>query len=229
MASFSDLYGRVLRYTDTADTTTAKAHVNDAYREICRDAKTVITSATKTLTSGTATYSIATDFTITDFMGMEAVVYIPAGQTTGYLVSVTTLAEIVAIRQSLTTGFVMLYCLSDIDTLELYPAPQTSTDQLKLYYVKAPTALSGDSDVPSALPSEFHELIALAASARMAQEEDAGLANVYLQRYTQMLTQLKDFVRDRQARTPRRSMIGYPTNYPRAPHDRSTYFTGDVV
>ena len=228
MATFADLYGRVNRYTDTSDTTTAKAHVNDAYREIVREAKATVTTATKTLTSGTATYSIPTDFTINDLLSLEGLIYTPGGQTTGYPVSVTSLANLLAIRQSLTTGFVMLYCLRDLNTLELYPAPQTSTDTLTLYYVQAPTALSADGDVPSAIPSEWQNLIALTAAARMADEEDSiQLTAVFTQRYQTMLSAFRQFIRDRQGRQPRMTTIGYPTNYPRAPHDRSTYFTGD--
>jgi hypothetical protein len=47
-----------------------------------------------------------------------------------------------------TTGTVQCYTLAGDDRIEVWPTPQSSSDMLLMVYVKLPTALSADGDVP---------------------------------------------------------------------------------
>lgn len=63
-------------------------------------------------------------------------------------------------------------------TLRLRPIPSESeTGALSVSYVQRPAALSADSDTPSEMPAEFHDLIAEEAISKIAMsEEDFDLA-----------------------------------------------------
>lgn len=227
--AFSDIYNRVLLWTDTSDTTTAKANVNHAYRDLVRQTRAKVTSVTKTLTAGDASYSLSSDFTLTDVLAIDLVSYFAAGASYGTPLQPTSMEEIIQLRTTLVGGYVRLYAMRDLDNLELYPAPQSSSDTLTIYYTQAPTALSADGDLPSAVPEEFGIVIAYGGAARTAEAEDAQLASVYQQKYQQGVVDLKAWVRARTGKIPRRMRAGYPSRYPRVPHDPSTYTTGDRV
>ena len=228
IAQFSDIYNRVLRYSDTSDSVTAKALVNDIYRDIVRETEIKAAKVSKSLTAGTVFYTISVTFAISDLLSIKYIEYSASGSTDSYPVVPTSLEEILALRnQSTPSGVVRLYAMRDYDTLELYPAPQTTGDTLDIYYVQAPTALSADSDLPSAIPSEFHDTITFGATARMCEDEDADLAETYEQKYQRRLNLLRWYVRERVGNIPRRTRVGYPTRRTQMPHDRSSYYSGD--
>lgn len=64
------------------------------------------------------------------------------------------------------------------ERIRLAPAPTESNPQgLTILYVARPPALDSDSDVPSALPVEYHDLLAeLVLMRAFLAEEDAGFA-----------------------------------------------------
>jgi hypothetical protein len=223
---FVDLYSRVLRWSDTNDTVTAKANVNHAYRDLVRRSRAKVTTITKTLTAGTPTYSIATDWSLADFLAMDMLSYAVSGTTQSYPLQPTSMEEIRQLRSTLATGSIRMYAIKDLDSVEFYPAPQTTGDVVTIDYVAAPTALSADSDIPSSIPEEFQILIAYGGTLRQAEDEDPGIAEQYTQKYMRGAAELKAWMRDRTGKTPRRTRVGYPTLYPRTPHDPSTYYSG---
>jgi hypothetical protein len=215
-------------WSDTTDTTESGLFINDVYRDVVREVRAKVTKVTKTLTAGTATYTISGTFAISDLLSISYIEYNTSGGTDSYPVVPTSFEEILGLRSlNQTTGPTRLYALRDLDTIELYPAAQSSTDTLDIYYVSAPTALAAGGDIPSALPSEYHDVIALGATARMYEYEDAGQAQAYMGKYMARLTELKMFVNEKTGRIPRRTRVGYPTRRSQVPHDRSTYYSGD--
>ena len=228
MATLLQMYTRVNAWSDTTDTVEATSHINDVYRDVVRETRAKVTKVTKTLTAGTASYTISGAFAITDLLSISYVEYNQSGATDGYPVVPTSFEEVLALRSAnATTGPVRLYALRDLDTFEMFPAAQSSTDTLDIYYVSAPTALAVTTDVPSVIPQEYHDVITLGATARMYEYEDAGQAQVYMQKYMARLADLKAFVNEKTGRIPRRTRVGYPTRRTQMPHDRSTYYSGD--
>lgn len=219
------MYGRVNRYTDTSDTTTAKAHVNDAYRELVRIGKAKITTVSKTLVAGTGSYTLSGSFSLSDVLEILYITYIPTGSTNlaaplqpvGY-------EEILRYRISSTTGYVRCYALVGVDNIELYPAPDAA-DSISIVYVSAPTALSADGDVPSAVPQEWQNLIAIGATARMMDEEASEDVPTWQARWDQGTARFQAWVKKRSGATPRRSNVGYPSRNPSPSHDPSQYWS----
>lgn len=75
------------------------------------------------------------------------------------------------------------------NTISVYPEPDQAYT-VRLRYIKEPTALSGDADVPE-IPSEFEELLIYGAGYRVFEEKDmddkAGVFEAKYDRQVQML------------------------------------------
>lgn len=222
MSTFLQLYTRVLAAADlpltsgTSDATEAKDLVNNAYYEICSRAKLNQKSVTKTLTAGTADYGISTtsptspNLSINDLQAIRSLTYTLAGQTQAYAVEPTTVDEILRLRQaasSTSTGTLMKYALLGLDTLMLWGTPATA-DSLGIYYAFRPTAMSADSDTPTVLPAEFHDLIVVGALKAALRTSDLSAAAAYHREFEAGLAELGSWLSGRLAGRPRRMTVG---------------------
>ena len=223
--TFGDLKTAVQNYADSADATNAGIYINDGYIDVCSRLDLGATSVTKNLTSGTTQYDFSTDWSIT-LEKLLAVRYLQSGSTYSYGVTpASNLAEVLDLNQAGVVGFIRLYYLLGEDTIIFSPAPSTG-DQVTLYYVPRPTALSAAGDIPSQIPSQFQfRCLAYYGAWMLADNEDSAFAEGYHAKYEQAVSDLTSWLaRHKNSQSPG-MRSGYPDRTPRLPHDRSTYFS----
>lgn len=81
------------------------------------------------------------------------------------------------------------------NVIYLYPVPSTAqTGALDVFYIRTPTILVGDLDVPE-IPAKFHEALVRFAVARAKELNDEyDLAKYIMQDYENMVMDIKDEV-----------------------------------
>ncbi len=155
-ATFQDIQDAVLARVrmDTtagvqADRTKVKAWINQGYSRLCVDCEANVTSGTFPYVAGTASYTLSS--LLSGAVARIKQVYSTGGGVTTNPLRSVSLYEILRLRSAgggvaATTGAPSMYALSGLNDLEVYPNP-ASADTVTVYYVTAPTLLSGDSDV----------------------------------------------------------------------------------
>lgn len=224
--TFLKVQTAVLALAVSSDSTSAQDYINDGYIDVCARCALGATSITKNLTAGTTTYTMSSAFSLT-VLQINELRYVQAGATNNFaIVPAASLRYVLDLNSAAVTGFTRAYTFDGVDTLILAPAP-SSGDQITLYYVPAPTALSAGSDIPSVIPSQWQErLLVSYGVSRLAEVESPDLAETYRQKYEAFVGQFKSWLVMRQGNTARGMRVGYP-NRPQMPyHDRSTYYSG---
>jgi len=152
--------------------------------------------------------------------------YIQSGATFAVPMELTTLQDVNDLNAAGVQGYVHSYAWLSEDSIVIGPAPATG-DQLTLYYVPAPTALSAGSDVPSAIPSAYQfRLLSYYGSWMCAEGESAELAEQYHAKYLQALDDFSAYLNRKQGGASKKMKVGYPDRPQYPPHDRSTYWSG---
>lgn len=129
--------------------------------------------------------------------------------TSDYLLQPLTEQEFALLGTSASTGPQVYVVDGSSTTLRIRPYPtESEADALTIYYVQRPTALSSDSDTPSELPAEFHDLIAEGAIYRIAQsEEDQDLARGAAAIAAMLTDNLRAYMNRRQGATVSRVQL----------------------
>lgn len=223
--NFGDLQDAALDATGAPVNTErrrVKLLLNEQYKELATTLKVTQPTTTLTVVIGTGDYSLSTGLTATDAAQVRDVVYLPVGQPTGRLLRQTTPARIDELRAWSNVSFPYEYAIAGTDTLMLAPIP-TDTGTLTVRYVSRPAEMAADSDTPSAIPVDFHDVVWLGAAAKLArirkQPEAQGLDAWYRER----LGDLRSWLRDMGGSAPvhmQRAGLLLPN------HDRSTYPDG---
>lgn len=209
-----EIQAGVLARSLTSDATLAVSAINDAYREIVNQAELNVKETNLTLTAGVDTVDISTQ--VADYNGMHGLYY-SASDGSGILEPVdlnVILQERAAFQQSARPA---MYCVHSFDTLELFPAPQTTGAQIVMFYYSFATAdiMANGSATPVLMPPEFHDVVELYAAQKLASRyESAGdnkglSAGIYAE-YQQRLGLLRGSQRRHQSKQPRRLRTGYP-------------------
>jgi hypothetical protein len=153
--------------------------------------------------------------------------YLALGSTQSYILEPISADEIIALNATNPIGATRQYAFLGLDTIRVWPEPQTTGDTMTVYYAKTPTTLTSDSDVPTDIPSQWHWLISIAAGARLADAvgEDQNLSNALDAKFQVGMDKFQKFLTRRGGRTARRIQSGY-LRTPRRPfHDNSTYYS----
>lgn len=132
--------------------------VNQAQLKICQKLKLLEGTDTCNTVVGTREYSIATDMGITDFMAVRYALW------DGYPLRKIDVKDIDEHTNSTGSPSNYYYRAGYIG-LHVIPS---SIKVLKLYYLKTPTVLSADTDVPD-IDSQYHRLIELQATAELTR------------------------------------------------------------
>lgn len=227
MATFAQLKTRAQNLALNDDDTEAGLHVNDALVDIVVGAQLKVTQVSETLTQGQSVYDISSDWSINDFGALQYLEYLALGSTYSYILEPISADELLALNATNPIGATRQYAFLGLDTIRLWPTPQTTGDTLKVYYAQTPTTLSSDSDVPADLPSQWHWLISIAAAARLADAvgEDQNLSNALDAKYQAGMDRFQKWLGRRQGRTAKRIQTGYLRNPRRPFHDPSTYYS----
>lgn len=227
MATFAQLKTRAENLALNDDDTEAGLAVNDALTDIVVTCQLKVGTATGTLTSGQSVYDISSDWSISDFGALQYMEYLALGSTQSYILEPISADEIIALNATNPIGATRQYAFLGLDTIRVWPEPQTTGDTMTVYYAKTPTTLTSDSDVPTDIPSQWHWLISIAAGARLADAvgEDQNLSNALDAKFQVGMDKFQKFLTRRGGRTARRIQSGY-LRTPRRPfHDNSTYYS----
>lgn len=226
MATFAQLKVRAQNMAMSDDDTEAGYAVNDALTDIVVGAQLKVATVSKALTSGVSVYTMS-GLGVTDFGALQYMEYLALGSTQSYILEPITADEIIALNATNPLGATRQYAFLGLDTIRLWPEPQTTGDSLTIYYAQTPTALSGANDVPSDIPSQWHSMLALAAAVRLADAvgEDQTLSASLDARFQVQMDRFQKWLTRRGGRTARRIQHGY-LRTPRRPfHDNSTYYS----
>lgn len=227
MATFAQLKTRAQNLALNDDDTEAGLHVNDCLTDIVVGAQLKVTVSNETLTQGQSVYDISSDWAITDFGALQYMEYLALGSTYSYILEPISADELLALNATNPIGATRQYAFLGLDTIRLWPTPQTTGDTLKVYYAQTPTALSSDSSTPTDIPSQWHWLIAIGAAARLADAvgEDQNLSNALDVKFQAGMDRFQKWLGRRQGRTAKRIQTGYLRNPRRPFHDPSTYYS----
>lgn len=226
MSTFLIMQNRVLDATlrgGVGNRDQIKEDINEAIREVDAQLRPQIKVSTETLVQNQGDYSISGDFGITDLMGVRGVTYFPINnpQFSPPLAPATP-AEIWEMRETFTySTYVNLYAFDGLDMLMLHPTTQSVGDTIKLYYVPRPAELINNSDVPTGLPPEWHDLYVSAATYRAMRQTSPEYAQLYHGEYQARLGEYRKWRNRREGARPRVARVG--STFRRVvPHDPST-------
>ena len=186
-----------------------------------------MTQVSETLTQGQSVYDISADWGLTDFGALQYLEYLALGSTYSYILEPISADELLALNATNPIGATRQYAFLGLDTIRLWPTPQTTGDTLKVYYSQTPTALVNDSDVPADIPSQWQWLIAIGAAVRLADAvgEDQNLSASLEAKFEAGMDRFQKWLGRRQGRTAKRIQVGYLRNPRRPFHDPSTYYS----
>lgn len=212
-----------VRLDATADLQKTKDWINQAYADVCVETEALQDYATMTMTAAQSVYTLDANL-----VRIKAMYVTPVNSTQSRPlepISIEELLEFTAgtgIAQP-NTGGPNRYALMGINTVQFYPTP-SSADTITVYYVKLPTALSGNTDV-TILPEPYAtELLVNGACYKAAiflKDPDAG---VWQQAYEAEKMKLRGHLRRKQGAYTRSFRIVGGRIV--APHDPSVDIRG---
>lgn len=230
MATFVQLKTRAKQMAVTSDDTEAGLIVNDVYRDVVVQSQTLCDTTTINLTGG----ANVTTLNISDLGMIQYITYRALGQTQSYIIEPSSIEEVIQLAAVNPSGVVRKYALQGLFDLYLWPTPQTTGDELTIYYAATPKTLvnsapgPGEETTPSAIPAQWHHLLSVGAAARLADAvgEDLELGIALQAKYDQIFSRFTGWLNMRHGRGTQRMSSGYVRNVGLPPHDRSTYFSG---
>lgn len=198
-----------------------KEDLNEAIKWVDALCRPQIQASIEVLVAGQTDYSLSTDFGLSGFTSIREVVYTGTANSTPWSLEETSAAYIRELRQSfVNSNYVNLYALEGLDSFLLYPATQSVGDTITIYGVPRPADLANETDVPTGLPAEFHELYEVATIQRSMRQTSPEIAAAYTQMWEHKLGEYRKWKNRRGGAGPRRSVVG---SYGRrlVPHDQS--------
>lgn len=231
MTDFEDLKETAMNMALTEEDSLAGMYVNQVYTDLVVQSQALCTSATKSLVQGQQSYSITSNWAFTDLGQIQHLLYKAAGQTQGYVLEPASLEEVLQLSATNPTGYVRKYALQGLDRVWVWPAPQSSGDVMIVYYAQNPTPLALPGDVPTAIPSQWHHMIALGAAARLVDGvgEDLNLAAGLQAKYDVMFNAFVAWTLKRRGRGTQKMGHGYVRGVGFPTHDRSAYYSTESL
>ncbi len=178
--------------------------INDAIAKICEKCGTTEKSITITFATSKDDYSIATDLVVADLMHIRTL-YTPL------LGDVPQLSpeQILELRRSATTaqGYTTAYALLGLDTFMVYPT-QTAGATASLLYGFTPALLVGDAEITPYVPTAYHYVVEMLATARAARTKDWAAAGQMQLEADHHVGQVLAYMDRRSGGTPQRIRQG---------------------
>lgn len=207
----------------TADLAAVKDWINWACTDIANETEAFETTATLSLTAGTANYSLAT-VASGAILRIKEMYVTSSGTVTSPPLQYISLKDMLRLRVAAGgtvpyTGQPIRYTLSGSDRLDLYPTPATTGDTITFYYSYLPTALSANGDLqPFGEPwSKLVEYGALAEAGDFLGDPNT---DNWRQSYEQWKARYKAHLNRRKGTQERRLGGDYAEGWPF--HDPST-------
>ena len=201
------------------DLSKVKDWLNQVYAHVCVEEEVNITSATMTLTSGTASYTLPSAV-----LRIKEMVTTPVGSVQNRPLIQTDLDYILTRRQSsggtaAALGWVTHYALLGLNDLEVWPTPQ-SADTITIYYVALPTALSADGDVPILQEPYASKVLEFGALAEAADFKSDPAVTEYRQMFETWRQRYRSHLTRRQGMQPGQFRVLSDSQFP--VHDPSS-------
>lgn len=197
-------------------------NINDSIREVDSTLRPAVTSVTKTLTANVGDYSLASAFLLTDVGSIRDITWFtPSNPTANTPLGACSPSEIRAYRtqsSNLYSTYVSLWALSGLDLLMLYPTTTSASDTITLYYSRLAVDLVAETEIPSGLPAQWHDLYVLCAIARAMRQTSPEYSLMYKRHYSD---RLDDYWRWKNRRDGAISRSAYMPRGRRIPHDNS--------
>lgn len=222
MSTFGDLLDAAVDATGASNPEERgrlKKQVNEQYKELATTLRLGEPITTLVLTPGVGDYSLTSGLTATDVAQIRDVFYLPVGQTVNRPLRRSTPARVDELRGYSSASYPGVYALAGVDTLQLAPLP-TDAGTLMVRYVSRPLDLAAESDVPTLVPVDFHDVIWLGAATKLARITNPARAQALDAWYRERLGDLRSWLTDQGGVQPVR-MQRAGTRLP--DHDRSVY------
>lgn len=225
MSDYGTLQDRVLDNTlrgGQGNRDQIKEHILEAIKNVDAITRPVTKTSVETLIANQQDYSIASDFAITDLTSIRDILYTSTQAGIVRPLEEVSAAEIREMRLTPTaSNYVNLYGLEGIDTLLLFPTTQNVGDTIKIIYTSRQPDLVNDTDVPTGLPPEWHDLYELAAIQSAMRLSSPEYAAQYMSMFDKRLGDYRRWRNHRSGTIARRVTVG---RYGRRimPHDNST-------
>lgn len=209
-----------LRLDATNDLSKVRDWINQVYAQACIETEAVVSTATMSLTAGTASYTLPTQV-----VRIKAMYVTPVGGAQSQPMLQTTLDYILRRRQAsggvgAALGYVTHYAVLGSTDIEVYPTPQ-SADTITIYYVGLPTALSGNTDLPSALQEPYaSKVLEYGALAEGGDFKGDPMTDEYRAMFQLWLSKLKTQITRKAGSQPGQFRVFPDHMFP--PHDPST-------
>lgn len=156
--------------TTGTEATLVQAAVNDAYKRSVLFSGANEISADKTFATSTSDYSWSSAWSLTDILRVESLQVVQGSNE--YDLTPKSQNEILRLRRSNAgSGIPSYFAPMGLAKIMFWPNPSVG-DTLRIRYHQRPTDLSGDSDVPSAIPEEFHWSVILPGAVYQALQKD---------------------------------------------------------
>lgn len=220
-STFVDIQNAVIakaRLSSANDLTRVKDWINQVYADACLTTEVNVTSSTMTVTTGSYSYTLPSQV-----MRIKEMVITPVGSSVSAPLRQTTLDEILRRRRASGGtqsygGYVTHYALLGVNDFEVWPTPQNA-DTITIYYVAAPTALSGDADTPI-LPEPFaSKVLEFGALAEAADFKGDPAGPQWASEYQQWLQKLRTHLTRKMGGQPGHFNVWDERVFP--PHDPS--------
>lgn len=184
------------RLNSTNDLSSVKDWLNQVYADVCIELEANVDQTTATLTANTSSYDLST---LASAVVRIKQMYVTSASVQYAPLQLVTLDQILTWQQAgggnaVANGVSRYYSLTGLNRIDFYPTPQAA-DTLTIWYVKQPTALSGNTDLtilPEPYASKVLEYGALAEAADFkgdpSEQEYRQLFEVWKQRLKAHMT-----------------------------------------
>ena len=224
-STFADIYGEVInkvRLDDLADLQKAKDWVNQAYAEVVIETEAVQDVDTMTMTANQSVYILDTDIS-----RIKQMYVTPVGQTASRPLEPVSIEQLLewnpSLPNSTQSGGATHYAMLGQTDIQFFPTP-TRADVVTVYYVKLPTPLNANEDVPVLQEPYATECLVNGACFKAAvflKDPDAAL---FKQLYEQSIQRLRGHLRRREGSMTRQ--FRHTRGGIQVPHDRSVDLRG---
>lgn len=195
--------------------------VNESLLELCSTLRLSEPMATFTVTPNVGDYSLATGLGQSNVAQIRDVFYQPVGQQQALPPLRRTSPSRIDEMRARASGaaYPWFWAMAGVDTLMLGPTP-TDAGTLSFRYVGDGVVLSTDTDVPSTIPPEFHDVVWLLAATKLAVTRRPAAWEQLQKMYTARLDALRSWLVDLAGETP---MVMQRTGLVIPNRDPSTY------
>jgi hypothetical protein len=221
--TYKTILAGLIGLDSSAEASLINLWVNQGYERFIADTHCYINTSALDFTADQDTYDLPTGAMAIH----EMYVLGTDGQPTGGCFERVSLPELISMKRVATSSApARYYATVGANMFVVHPTPDSSDEQLYIYYVVRPTAMSSDDDLPTGIPAEFHQALEYWALARAAEYDSHGPSQFglfYRGLYEAEVRRCKSAIQKMGGNRPAPLKAGYRDSY-RASSDRSRIF-----